>query len=95
MFECHYLYRRHQALTQEEEYNLRLSEFSEAGCKAVITNVTVSLYGYVQDMDGLIQDALKDNTVTCQKSRVHGPRGSWILYYKLIDLFLTLLSSSP
>lgn len=94
MFECHYLYRRHQALTQEE-YNLRLSEFSEAGCKAVITNVTVGLYGYVQDMDRLIQDALKDNTVTRQKSRLHGPIGSWILYYRLIDLFLTLLSSSP
>lgn len=61
-------------LTQEE-YNLRLSEFSEAGCKAVIPNVTVGLYGYVQDMDGLIQDALKDNTVTRQKSRLHGPIG--------------------
>lgn len=60
----------------QEKYHLRLSEFSEIGSQAVVTNVAVSLYSYVQDMDRLIQDALEDNTRTHQESRLHCPVGS-------------------
>lgn len=82
-----------------EKYHLRLSEFSEAGSQTVITNVAVSLYSYVQDMDRLIQDALEDNTRTHQESRLHCPVGSGYRCNGSItfrELFLiTLLSSSP
>lgn len=42
-------------------YHLRLGKFPEAGCQAVILDVTVSLNSNVQDMDRLIQDALEDH----------------------------------
>lgn len=70
-----------------------MGKFSEAGCQAVIIDVTVSLNSNVQDMDRLIQDALEDHRRTHQQARLRWQVNGAIAFR---DPFLiTLLSSSP